>query len=147
MARIQSLGVEAKAAIFGNLRILTAERLQKHTAGPWSVLKGTVPVRCFVSAPGPAAQKLRLTAETGAEEPVGKQIQESGVRRVLQGGPAHGAQTPRRSLVQRRVVHPESAAAHSPVRSVITLRCVSPSSARSVKAREEPRRFRSAVSQ
>lgn len=66
LAGNQSLGVEGKAAIFGNLRILTAERLQKHSAGPWSVLKVTVPVRCFVSAPGPAAQKLRLTTETQA---------------------------------------------------------------------------------
>lgn len=58
--------MEGKAAIFGNLRILTAERLQKHSPGPWTVLKVTVPVRCFVSAPGPAAQKLRLTTETQA---------------------------------------------------------------------------------
>lgn len=141
-ARIQSLGAEGKAAIFGNLRILPAERLQKPRAGPWSVLKGTVPVRCFVSAPGPAAQKLRLTTETGAggARTAGKPLQASGTRRVLQAGPA---QTARRS----RVVHPESAAAHCPVRSVLTLRSGSPSSARRVKAREEQRRFRSELSQ
>lgn len=56
-----------KSAIFTNLRLPTAERVQKHSAGSWWVLQVTVPVRCFVPAPGTAAQNLRLAIQTAAE--------------------------------------------------------------------------------
>lgn len=60
-----------KAGIFTNMMVLAAERLQKHSAGSWWVLQVTDTVRCFVPAPGPAAQNLRRAIEIQPQEPAG----------------------------------------------------------------------------